>query len=258
MRRRLSLETLESRVTPAALGTLWFDTQHLAVSFAAVAPASPGSTPPPTGSGHSATPSGTIVLPPVAAGSATGVFAVLGSLSGTDTADSYTIPNAVQGTSLTVSLGGTGQMSLTVLGQNGIVLATQTAQGTITLTVTNLPLTGGVTVVVTGASPTTYLLSTTLTASSTSSASSLGTTAPPAGSQPVAPVLSGGLGPQLIDPDGLADPQPVTPVAIDPILWDWGPLGSIQLYDPTGRTISSWVPYPTVVAPPVAPPPMVP
>ena len=211
MRRRLSLESLESRITPTALGTLSFDAVHYAVTYTAL----PSQT-------------GPVTLQPPSAVSATGLIATAGSLT-TGMTDSYFISNAALGSTLTVAIDGDQAMGLSVVDQYGHVLAQQTGSGALSLTLTNLPASGGVMVLVTGSAPTHYLLTSLLTGASASS------TPPPA------PVTASGtlssLGPQIIDPDGVLDPSPV-----DEIMWEWVSIGNIQLYDPIGRPYDLWSP----------------
>lgn len=219
MRSRLSLETLESRITPTALGTLSFDAVHHAVTYTTL----PSHT-------------GTVALQPPSAVSATGLIATAGSLTTGNLTDSYSIANAAQGSTLTVAIDGDQAMGLSVVDQYGHVLAQQTGSGALSLTLTNLPASGGVMVLVTGSAPTHYLLTSLLTGASASS------TPPPA------PVTASGtlssLGPQIIDPNGVLDPSPV-----DEIVWEWVSIGNIRLYDPVGRPVDIWSPYSTNTQP---------
>jgi hypothetical protein len=230
MRRRLSLETLESRLAPASLGTLSFDSQSLTVNFAPVT-ATTTTTP------SAPLPAGTIALPAASANSPVSFNATVGEFTTANGSDSYYLANAVQGSTLNLALGGNGQIGLAVYAQNGTLLAQQSGTGAIGLTLTNLPATGGVTVVVTAAQPTGYLLSTLLsTQSATSPPATSGTTTVSS------PLLNGGLGPQLIDPNHVGTSGTINPNPLDTTSQDWVFIGNMRLYDPVGRAAPVWSP----------------
>ena len=255
MRPRISLETLESRLAPAAVGTLYLDGQGLIVNLAPVAVAGPNT---PAGS------LGTVALAPASAAPATGVTATLGSLTAGNLTDSYYLANAAQGATLNVALAGSGPMTVSVQDQFGNVLAQQSGQAVIGLTVTNLPSSGGVTVIVTAASPTFYFLTTSL-----SIPSSVPTSPPvtPPTSTPT-PSFNPALAFPLLDPYGVGDTPPALPsIPVETISPFWVPFGDFGLYDPIGRPIEPWSPpagftspsgLPFNPTPPAPPPPSTP
>ena len=235
MRPRLSLETLESRLAPAAVGSLSFDGQSLVVNLAPVAVVNPGAPPNTTGS---------VALTPATSNSITGFTATIGNLTAGNLSDSYYLPNAAQGATLNVALVGLGTMTLSVRDQYGNILAQQTGQGVLGLTVTNLPTSGGVSVVVISDSSTPYFLTTSLTFPS-----SIPTT-PPTTPSTSTPLYNPALAFPLLDPYGVADTESSLPsIPIDTIDPSWVPYGQFGLYDPIGTPINPWMPPPGFYTP---------
>lgn len=249
MRRRLLLEILESRVTPSTMGTPSPDVTPPA-AIPAVVVASPDVTN--TSTPSDTTPSaGMVAAPAVSATSAPALTAVIGSLTATnnDTA-TYSFPNATQGSSLTLNLGGSGQLTLSVLDSNGNVLSQQTGQGSVSLTVSNLPASGGVSVVVTATAPTDFTLNSALTP----------LPAAPTTLPPVTPPSSGS-GFSLYDPNG----PPIVPPGSGPSTPDQGsggggtsglvsgPSGDPELSSSTGPIYTLDTPITTTIVPPPMP-----
>jgi hypothetical protein len=252
MPARISLETLESRLAPAALGSLSFDGQHLIVNLAPIAVAGPNA---PAGS------IGTVALAPATAGATTGLTATIGSLTAGNLTDSYYLANAVHGATLNVALAGTGPMSVSVQDQFGNVLAQQSGQAVLGLTVTNLPASGGVTVIVSAASPTTYFLTTSL--SIPSSVPTSPPVSPP--TTTTTPSFNPALAFPLLDPYGVGDTPPaLPPIPVETISPFWVPFGDFGLYNPMGTPIDPWSPPAGFTSPsglpfnPTPPPPSTP